>query len=396
MKLGPLTARRLVLAVLATALVLALAFVAMRSGPLAATRVVVVQAREGRLAPTLFGVGSVEARRSYLIGPTAAGRVRSVAVDVGEAVRAGQPLAEMDPVDLDQRVAALDASIARAASTVAAADAQRRDALARRDLAAANARRYIDLGAQDFVSAGAVEARRQEQASAEAALSAAQANLSAARLDEQRLVSERAGLRVQRASVRLVAPDDAVVISREAEPGSTVVAGQAVLRLIVPSSLWIRVRFDQGRSAGLAPGLAAQIVLRSNPGRVLSGRVARVEPVSDSVSEERMAQVSLDQPPRDLSVGELAEVTLALPTTASAVVLPNAAIRQLDGRSGVWTLDGKALRFAPVRLGQTSADGQVQVLEGVGAGTAVVVYSERELGADSRIRIVDSLAARQP
>jgi len=396
MKLGPLTARRLVLAVLATALVLALAFVAMRSGPLAATRVVVVQAREGRLAPTLFGVGSVEARRSYLIGPTAAGRVRSVAVDVGEAVRAGQPLAEMDPVDLDQRVAALDASIARAASTVAAADAQRRDALARRDLAAANARRYIDLGAQDFVSAGAVEARRQEQASAEAALSAAQANLSAARLDEQRLVSERAGLRVQRASVRLVAPDDAVVISREAEPGSTVVAGQAVLRLIVPSSLWIRVRFDQGRSAGLAPGLAAQIVLRSNPGRVLSGRVARVEPVSDSVTEERMAQVSLDQPPRDLSVGELAEVTLALPTTASAVVLPNAAIRQLDGRSGVWTLDGKALRFAPVRLGQTSADGQVQVLEGVGAGTAVVVYSERELGADSRIRIVDSLAARQP
>ena len=396
MKLGPLTARRLVLAVLATALVLALAFVAMRSGPLAATRVVVVQAREGRLAPTLFGVGSVEARRSYLIGPTAAGRVRSVAVDVGEAVRAGQPLAEMDPVDLDQRVAALDASIARAASTVAAADAQRRDALARRDLAAANARRYIDLGAQDFVSAGAVEARRQEQASAEAALSAAQANLSAARLDEQRLVSERAGLRVQRASVRLVAPDDAVVISREAEPGSTVVAGQAVLRLIVPSSLWIRVRFDQGRSAGLAPGLAAQIVLRSNPGRVLSGRVARVEPVSDSVTEERMAQVSLDQPPRDLSVGELAQVTLELPTTASAVVLPNAAIRQLDGRSGVWTLDGKALRFAPVRLGQTSADGQVQVLEGVGAGTAVVVYSERELGADSRIRIVDSLAARQP
>ncbi|MDE2611950.1 MAG: efflux RND transporter periplasmic adaptor subunit [Burkholderiales bacterium] len=396
MKLSPPATRRIVLVALGAALALALAFVALRSGPLAATRVGVVQAVEGRLEPTLFGVGSVEARRSYLIGPTAAARVRSVAVDVGDAVRAGQPLAEMDPVDLDQRGAALDASIARAASATVAAEAQRRDALARHELAAANARRYRDLGAQDFVSAGAVEARRQEEASAEAALGAAQANLAAARLDEQRLASERAGLRVQRASVRLIAPDDAVVTSRDAEPGSTVVAGQAVLRLVAPSSLWIRVRFDQGRSAGLAAGLRAQIVLRSDPGRTLAGRVARVEPVSDSITEERMAQVSLEPPPAGLSVGEMAEVTLTLPATARSVLLPNAAIRQFGGRSGVWTLDGKALRFAPVRLGQTGVDGQVQVLQGVAAGTTVVVYSDSELGPDSRVRVVDSLVARQP
>jgi HlyD family secretion protein len=396
MKLPSIGIRPLVLGLLGLGLVAAMVFVVMRSGPLAPTRVTVVKAAEGRLTPALFGIGTVEARRSYLIGPTVAGRVRDVAVDVGDRVKAGQLLAEMDPVDLDERIAALDASVTRAGSVMAAADAQRRDALARKELAAVNARRYVELGAQNFISAGAVEARLQEQSSADAVVSAADANLAAARQDQQRLAAERAGLRQQRANVRLLAPADGVVISRDAEPGSTVVAGQAVLRVIEPSSLWVKVRLDQGRSAGLAPGLSAQVVLRSNPGQSIAGKVARVEAVSDSVTEERVAQVSLDQQPASLSVGELAEVTLTLPPTAPAVLLPNAAIKRVQAQTGVWTIENGSLRFAPVRLGQASLDGQVQVLDGITPGTTVVVHSEKGLAAESRITVVDSLAGRQP
>ena len=216
------------------------------------------------------------------------------------------------------------------------------------------------------------------------------------RQDQQRLAAERAGLRQQRANVRLLAPADGVVISRDAEPGSTVVAGQAVLRVIQPSSLWVKVRLDQARSAGLTAGLPAQVVLRSNPGRAVAGKVARVETISDSVTEERVAQVSFDQAPSDLSVGELAEVTLSLPPTANAVLLPNAAIRWLQAQIGVWTLDGGDLRFAPVRTGLTSLDGQVQILEGVKPGTTVIVYSEKDIGARSRITAVETLAGQQP
>ena len=160
MKVSPIGSRRLVLIGLGVLLLAALAFVVMRSGPLAPTRVTVVQAAEGQLTPQLFGIGTVEARRSYLIGPTAAGRVRSVAVDVGDSVRAGQPLAEMDPVDLDERTAALDASVARAGSAMATAEAQRRDAQARRELAAVNARRYVELGRQKLVGHALIEGKR--------------------------------------------------------------------------------------------------------------------------------------------------------------------------------------------------------------------------------------------
>lgn len=391
MKIKSLWARRGGLVVLALALLAGLVWVMFRTGPLAPVRVTLVSATVGSFSPALFGIGTVEARRSYLIGPTVAGRVRKVAVDVGDFVKTGQLLAEMDPVDLDERLAALDASIARAGSAMTVAQAQRKDALAKRELAAVNARRYVDLGAQNFISAGALEGRLQEQSSADAVLAGAEANITAARQDQQRLVAEKAGLRQQRDNVRLLAPADGVVVSREAEAGSTVVAGQAVLRLIDPASLWVRLRIDQGRSAGLAPGLPASITLRSRPGQTQVGRVLRVEAVSDSVTEERVALVVFDALPAGVSVGELAEVSLQLPATPPAVVLPNAAIQRHGEQVGVWRVDAGALHFAPVRLGLADLDGSVQVLEGLKAGDSVVVYSEKELHADSRIRVVDAL-----
>jgi len=404
MKLNSLLSRRVGLVLLGALLLGALAVVVMRSGPLAPTRVTVTEVTEGRLTPALFGIGTVEARRSYLIGPTTAGRVHKVSVDVGDSVTAGQLLAEMDPVDLDERVAALDASIARAGSAAAALEAQRRDARAKSELAASNARRYVDLGEKKFISAGVVEGKLQEQTSADAAVSGADANLAAARQDLKRLAAERAGLLQQRDNVRLLAPSNGVVVSRDAEAGSTVVAGQAVLRLIDPSSLWVKMRIDQGRSAGLAPGLPAQIVLRSSPGKPLAGKVSRVEAVSDSVTEERVAQVAFDSLPAGVSVGELAEVTLALPAPSPTLLVPNASIKRrvdpsgaLAGeQAGVWLLDGNTLRLAPVRLGQSGLDGRVQVLDGLKAGDRVVVYSEKDLAPGARIQVVDRLTGRAP
>ena len=395
MKRKPLLSRRLALAVLALVLIGGLAFVALRTGPLAPTRVTVTQVRQGQFSPAIFGIGTVEARRGWMVGPTVAGRVLAVKVDVGDTVKAGQLLAEMDPVDLDERLAALDAALARAGSTQAAAQAQVADAAARRALAATNAKRNQDLANQNFISSGALEARLQEKTSADAALQAAQANLSGAGQDVARQKAERAALAQQRGNVRLLAPANGVVTSRDAEAGSTVVAGQPVLRLIDPASLWVKLRVDQGRSAGLAAGLKAGIVLRSRPNLPLAGQVARVELLADSVTEERIAQVGFDTAAAGASVGELAEVTLQLPETPPSLLVPNASIQHRQGETGVWRLEGGKPVFAPVRLGARSLDGQVQVLDGLKAGDSVVVYSQKALTADSNVQVVDALVKRQ-
>ena len=396
MKIKSPSSKLLIFGLLVSALIVAIVFVVQRAGPWAPVNVTVVHAVEGSLTPALFGIGTVEARRSYLIGPTSAGRVLRVLVDVGDTVKAGQLLAEMDPVDLDSRLQALDASMARAQSVITAAQAQLDDTGARDNLAKITAQRYLALGQQNFMSTGAVEGKLQEQASAEAGFKSAQANLAAVKQDLPRLKAERVAVVQQRQNVRLLASQDSTVMSRDAEPGSSVVAGQAVLKLVDTRSLWIKVRFDQGRSSGLVAGLAANIVMRANAGQVLPGQVARVELQGDSVTEERIAQVTFNSLPAGLSVGELAEVTLQLAPTPRGLLLPNAAIKRQGGQSGVWILNGNTPKFVALGLGQASLDGQVQVLSGLQASDRLVVYSEKEINTRTRIKIVSSLVAQQP
>ncbi|MCF8199031.1 MAG: efflux RND transporter periplasmic adaptor subunit [Sulfuritalea sp.] len=377
----------------AVVLVAAFAWVLMRSGPLAPVRVVTTTVTRADIAPLLFGVGVVEARRNYLVGPTGAGRVRKVSVDVGEHVKAGQVLAEMEPVDLDQRYAATTAAAARARNAIDAAAAQLADSLARRRIAAANSKRYDDLGRQGFVSISVSEGKSQELKSAEAQVSAAESSLAAARQDLARLTAEREGAQQQRANLRLQAPVDGVVTARDAEAGSTVVAGQAVLRLISPDSLRIKLRLDQSRSTGLTLGLPAEIVLRSRPRQTFPGKVERIEILSDSVTEERLALVSFDTLPPGVSVGEMSEVTLRLPAIKDSLVLPNAALRQHGGKSGVWVITANGLKFVAVQTGTSGADGMLQVLEGLKQGDVVITHSERDLNERTRTQVVSTLIA---
>jgi len=396
MKWGFRVPRQVWVAVVALGLLLALAWVATQSGPLAPIPVTVTPVVRNDVAPTLFGIGTVEARRAYLIGPTAAGRVRRVLVDVGDTVTAGQLLAEMEPVDLDTRVAATAAAVERGRSAVATADAQVRDVRSQHTFATTEARRAEALGAAGVTSQSTVDAARQAEQSAAAQLSAAEATLAAARRDVARLEADTGGAQQQRSNLRLVAPVDGIVTARDAEPGSTVVAGQAVLRMEDPRSVWISVRLDQARSAGLRAGLIARITRRADPLSQETGTVVRVEPISDAVTEERIAKVAFDRPPAGVSSGEMAEVTLALPVVRDAVVVPNASLRHRGAQQGVWRYADGELGFVPVTTGAEGLGGTVQILEGLQVGDQVVVYSERDLAAGSRVTVVPALRGSAP
>lgn len=365
-------------------------------GPLAPVQVTVASAAPAEIDPSLFGIGTVEARRSYAIGPTAAGRVARVLVDQGDRVAAGQLLAEMEPVDLDARLQAGQAAASRARQLAGAAAASLTEAQSRADIAKASADRYADLRRRNFVSQEAADAKGHEAKAADAALTAARASLAAARDEAQRAEADLAGAGKSRGNLRMTSPVAGVVAARLAEPGSTVVAGQAVLQVIDPASLRVKLRLDQGRSAGLAPGLPAEIVLRSRPGQVLRGKVERVDLLGDAVAEERTADVVFDQPPADLTIGELAEVTLRLPAAPRALAVPAAAVKQLGATSGVWLLEADHTAFRPVTLGARSLDGRVQVLAGLRDGEKVVVHSSRALAPDMRVRVADSLSGNRP
>ena len=235
------------------------------------------------MSPAIFGIGTVEARRSWMVGPTVAGRVLSVRVDVGDLVKAGQLLAEMDPVDLDQRLARSTPLCARRQHPGRSHSAGgRRHGPARTghhqrqtQPGSGGAKLHQRRCAGSAPARKSLGRRRPAGGTGQPECGTAQDLSRAYRPSAPRWHSSAATCACWH---RPTAWSPAAT----AEAGSTVVAGQPVLRLIDPASLWVKLRVDQGRSAGLAPGLKARIVLRSQPRTPLPGQVARVELLADA------------------------------------------------------------------------------------------------------------------
>jgi len=379
----PISRRTLAIVAVLVPLVGLLGYVALRSGPLAPVAVTVVKVEEKALRPAVFGVGNVEARQVHRIGPTAPGRLLRLSAEVGDTVKVGQLLGEMDPVDNDDRLRSQEAVVRRAA-------AMSEDATARHTHAATQARRYEQLFAEKATSEELLAARRQD-------LQLATALHSAAREDQARAQSDLQALRSQRASLRLVSPVNGVITSREVEPGTTVVAGQAVIEVIDPKTLWINTRFDQVSAGGLAAAQPAQIALRSRRSQPLDGQVQRTELRADAVTEELLAKISFKALPEPLPpIGERAEVTVYLPELPRGPVIPNAAVQRQGKQVGVWVANGERVGFIPVKLGRADLSGHVQVLDGLKAGDAIVLFSEKALSERSRIHVVERLTGAAP
>ena len=383
MKTLPLQKRTFALLAVILPLLALFIYVGLRSGPLAPVAVTVSRVESGAITPTLFGIGTVESRYSFKIGPTSAGRIKSLDVDVGDDVTAGQVLGEMEPVDFDNQIRSQESVLQQMQAVLA-------ETKARQLYAHTQLRRYEQLLVVEAVSAESVATKNQELQIANADLAVAQANLAKAH-------SDREGLIAQKSDLRLIAPVDGVVAVRDMDIGSTVVAGQTVVEIIDAKSLWVNVRFDQINASGLAAGLPARIVLRSRTGQPLTGSVLRVELKADAITEEMLAKVIFESQPNPLpSIDELAEVTVDLPPLPVTALISNAAIQRQNGAVGVWQIVDGDLHFSPIKLGASDLNGKVQVLEGLRDGAQVVTYSEKALKASSRVHVVEHISGVSP
>ncbi len=365
-------------------------------GPLAPAKVTVAKLEQGPLVASTFGIGTVEARHGYALGPTVASRVLRVLVDQGDAVKAGQLVAELDPVDLTDRVTSGELAAARAASTIRAAEAQLAEAQSRAQVATSGARRYMELRAQGFFSQEAADAKAHEANAAKASVDAAVAQVAAARRDHERAQADVAGIGKLRTQARLVSPVDGVVSARLVEPGTTVVAGQAVVQVIDPATLWVKARIDQAQSGGVRVGQPAEIVLRSDAKRAYRGEVQRVDLVSDAVTEERIANVGIATRPEAMSVGDLVEVTIRIAELVNVRSVPAAAVKRVDRQDGVWRFNDGRVTFRPVKVGVTTLDGRSQILDGLADGDEVVVHSEQALKPDAKVKVVTAIIRPGP
>ena len=388
---GTLTRLRVKLALLAALLVSLFAWIVLTQGPLAPVKVTTAKINTGALAPEVFGIGVTEARHSYNVSSTMTGRIGRMLADQGDRVKAGQILAKLDPIDLNERLASSRLAAERSTSAVRMAEAQLAQAQSQERTAAANYRRFAELQAKGYVSKEMLDAKLHEKNVAQAALDAATASLAAVMHDRKKAQSDASAVAKLRNQTLLYSPVNGIITARMVEPGVTVVPGQTVLQVIDPGDIWVKTRIDQKQAGLIRDGQQASIVLRSQPHTAIPGTVRRVDLISDAITEERIVNVTFAAPEPGISLGEYAEVTIKLPASPDARSVPTAAVKQIDRQKGVWVLhDGRA-RFRPIKTGTATLDGRTQVLDGLSDGDEVIVYSQKAMKNDLRVKVVPEL-----
>lgn len=375
--------RKLAMIFVLVPLVMIFVYVAFSSGPLAPVPVVVTKVESGVLKPAISGIGTVEAQRLHKIASTQTGRVQQIMVDVGEWVNAGQVVAILDPVDLDEKIEAQQAAILRIQSAIA-------DAQLKLSFAKAQTTRYTQLLSAKATQEEQLAIKRQEQRLAESTLELLAADMKKARADLR-------VLEAQEQQMHLIAPISGRVAARFSEVGNTVVSGQSLLEVYDPKQLWIHTRFDQIHAQGLTQQLPVSVQLRSQSVS-LSGQLVRIEPKADAVTEEMLAKIVIhDERANAAHIGELAIVTVKLPERQVALRLPNAAIQRQQARIGVWRVDANdAIEFVDVSLGTQDLEGQIEVLSGLSVQDRVVLYSQKPLSTHSRVMLVEHLVDATP
>ncbi len=321
----------------------------------------------------VFGLGTVEARVLSRVGFEVGGVLVALLADHGDLVAAGSELARLDSAAQQVSLEKAEAGVvqARAALTRAEAGLQRATAVEaqRRQ---ANARRQ-ELRARGATSAEAAEDAAAELAIAEAelALARAEVEVAAAALVDAEAVARAEAVRL--AQHRLLAPYEALVVARHREAGDVATPGQPVFTLVDARSFWALAHVDEAVAGGIALGQAAEVRLRSLPGAVFHGRVARIGIESDRVTEERAVYVACEVCPAEVHLGEQAEVTITKGRLESALLVPEAAVAMTGTATGmVWTIENGRLSRREVGLGARLLDGRVAITNGLPDGALVV------------------------
>jgi multidrug efflux system membrane fusion protein len=289
--------------------------------------------------------GEVRARVESRLGFRVGGKIVRRQAELGQRVKVGQILAQLDPQDYKLAADAGRAQVAAATTS--------------RDLAAADFKRFKELRDQNFISGAELERR-------EAALKAAQAQLEQAQ-------AQFSGQGNQAAYTTLVADVAGVVTSVDAEPGQVVAAGTPVVRIAQDGPRDVVFSVPEDRVAQIKPGSSVNVRVWS-ANTTLQGVVREVAASADPVTRTFGVKVSLDAKTPVTLGTTVAVIAQALDRSGAQVIkLPTSALVQSARSSAVWVLDTTSMTVSMQPVQVATADGNEVVLAGGLQPGAVVV-----------------------
>ena len=374
----------------------------------------VVRVERAAVERSVESGGTVAANLEVEIKCRASGEVVTLPVDVGDAVRAGDLLCQLDPSDqellvrqsraavaqgearlaqaranLEQATLALETARDRAAAGVASATVRAETARSRAD-------RQRQLAAANLASAEEVEQVRADAAAAAAELATARVAVEELKQQEVALTGREQDVKLAEAELEsltiglstaernltyttVLAPLDGVIASRSVQEGSIVASGinnvsggTTIMTLLDLSRIYVLATVDESDIGGVRVGQAARVEVDSYPGRTFGGEVVRVAPRGVSVSNIVTFEVKVEVTDADkglLKPAMTGSVTVVQDRRDDALTVPVTAVSRRGDETFVTLAGGERRR---VTLGIQGLE-RTEIASGLAEGDAVLV-----------------------
>jgi RND family efflux transporter MFP subunit len=294
-------------------------------------------------------------------------------VDIGDRVRSGQVVAEIDAPELDQQIYQAEASVGQAEAATDQAQANLEQGKANRELARITAERTKMLTARGI-------SPLQEGDQSQAQLSAQDANVRAL---EKAILAQRSNLVAGKANLarlqelqgyRLVkAPFDGVITLRNVDVGALVSTGSTLLyRLAQIGTLRTYINVPQSQVNSVRAGQAAALTVSHFPGRSFRGIVARTANALDPATRTMLVEVDVPNADGALFPGTYAEVDLSGAQVNAPLVVPAAAlVFRTDGAQVAVVQADQTVHLQKITVGRDYGD-RVEILQGLTEGATIL------------------------
>jgi len=317
--------------------------------------------------------GSIQAVTEAPILARADGYLKRRLADIGDHVKSGQLLAEIEAPELDQQVAQARANLQQVMASQEQAGAALEQAKANEQLASISARRWGNLLAKGAVSrqendvyqaqsqahSANVRALERSLAAAKSNIEAAKANV--ARLDQMQLYRQ----------VR--APFAGTITMRNVDTGALITAGQTLLfRVAQTGSLRTYINVPQNYAGAVRPGMKARLTVAGLPGRIFEGQVARTANALDAASRTLLTEVHVTQGVGALMPGMYCTVVLEAKRQSRPLIIPgDTLLIRPRGTTVVEVTPDHKVHYRRVLLGRDFGK-SMEVLSGIEDGAWLV------------------------
>lgn len=319
----------------------------------------VTEARVGPIREELLLTGSLKPKETVDISPKITGRIETIHYLVGDVVKPGDVLAELEADELRQQVMRSEASYAVGEANVAQSRAQ-----------LANAKADLDR-AQLLFDQDLLSPQEFQQSQTSLQVLEAQVQLSEAQL--QQAQAELNELRIRLEGSMVYSPMHAVVSERYVDPGALVNPNTPILQVVNLSTMVTRGNVPERYVENLSVGSLAEVNVDAIPGQLFEGRVARIAPVLDAATRSAVIEIDIQNPSHVLKAEMFARITLDLGSTREATLIPRDGLVYRGQQPGVYVVPEQADRpiFRVIETGLTR-EGQVEVIANLDAGTRIV------------------------